>query len=161
VRLKLTEFIETQFEQVVIDRLLKLGETTGGKVFLNLWYDPKVISQEQVLAFVARHTTDLEQIGTHIHKGTDEHWTQRSWFNIRSKMDKSPIEYRHEYVYSTPTQMIDGIIMFENTVRQMIGVSSTKPPSQPVEVTRERNSTKGYKVVIRRINGDVQKQNVR
>lgn len=163
VRIKLSDFIKSKQEKTVIDAMHKCAESTGKKIFLKLWYEQKELTQKEVSDFIKKYEKQLEDIGTNIHMGEEESWTQKSWFNLRKESDKNDTSYRHEYVYSDIRGIIHGIEMFANMIRSM---ERQPVKSQvPQNIIRRENEERGkskqnrewkpkHRIVIRRINND-------
>jgi len=163
VRIKLTDFINKTGEQTVVDELVRLAEESRRGIFLDLWYREGEVTPEQVKEFVSRHEDALETVGTRIHVGDSEHWTQKSWFNIRTPDEKNATEYRHEYIYALGKldDLLTGIALFRKMVLTTLGVRQEMNQVPSTSITASSRAVeqqrKGYRVVIRRVNGDIQK----
>jgi hypothetical protein len=155
-RIKLTDFIETDFEIDVIDVAKMVSDTTRSSIFLKLWYEKDELTQNQILSFVKRYEPSLEAIGTNIHAGGYENWGMKSWFDIRSAHQKKYRDYRHYFVYERPSDIVVGLIMFKNLVIQSENMTPQKVSLQPYIKKENPKSTDGkYKVTVRTIKKDV------
>jgi hypothetical protein len=148
VRIKLTDFINTEYEDAIIKFIRQVGDGCGKRIFLKLWYVEKDLSKQNIIDFVKKHEIDLEEIGTNIHAGEHEVWTQRSWFNIRKRGETSLTEYRHEYYYTEPSGILDGLKIFWTMVSKLNDF--TFGVVQPKHETINRNP-RGYRVVIKKM----------
>jgi len=149
VRIKLTDFINSPYEEQIIATICSIGEETGKRVFLKLWYLKDEIDQSQIMAFIKKYEDLLEDIGTNIHMGEHESWTQKSWFNIRRKGTPSPIDYRHECYYNNAYGILEALSVFRVMLLKMDdirAVQSTQP--QKKESNGKQN---GYRVTIKRV----------
>ena len=153
MRIKLTDFIKSNQEEDVINAVHKCAENTGKKIFLKLWYKENDISQDDLIKFLSKYEKKLEDIGTNIHMGENESWMQKSWYNLRSKLDKNDTSYRHEYVYVDIQGIIYGIELFANMIKSMERTS--KKPQPPPNILLKENQWKPkHRIIIKRIHNE-------
>ena len=151
VRIKLTDFIGTQQEEQIIATIFAIGEETNKKVFLKLWYVDGELTQEDVVVFVKHYEKILEDIGTNIHIGENETWSQKSWFNIRKFGTTTSIDYRHEYMYNNAVGILEALSVFRKMLPSMDdirAIQSQPPQQQKKEGNGHQN---GYRVTIRKV----------
>ena len=147
VRIKLTDFIGTEFEEKIVTYIAEVARETGKRIFLKLWYKNDELTQSQVSDFVKKYETVLEDIGTNIHVGDVEPWQQKSWFNIKRRGESTQMQYRHEYIYVD----VDGIFLGLHVFKKMvIGVEKPQPPPNVIrregeEVGKPNGKGKGQK----------------
>ena len=149
VRINLTDFISTPEEPQIIEAVHAIGVETGKKVFLKLWYRKDELTQEQVLDFVKRYETILEDIGTNIHAGEHETWTQKSWFNMRKRGTTTSTDYRHECTYGDPSGILRALNVFHTMVTKMGDINTVS--GVPSHKKENGGHSNGYRVTIKRV----------
>jgi len=150
VRIRLTDFIGTPHEEQIIALVHSIGEETSKKVFLKLWYNEGEVTQEQLATFLKKYATVLEDIGTNIHVGDHETWSQKSWFNIRKYGTTTSIDYRHECMYNDTDGILRSLAVFRSMLLTMDDIKSTQtaPPQQRKENGGHQT---GYRVTIKKV----------
>ena len=155
VRINLADFIASEYENEIVRKVLRIAMETRGHIFLKLWYNKDVVSQEQLVNFLNRHEQLLIEVGTNIHAGEHETWTQKSWFNIRKKGTPSYADYRHEVLYDTTEDIIKCLEKFQSTVMCMDDVKV--PQNSPMKKELPPQQHNGYRVTIKRVSNGIQK----
>ena len=148
VRIKLTDFIGTHQEEQIIATVYEIGKETNQRIFLKLWYLENELKPEDVIAFVKKYEKMLEDIGTNVHMGEHETWTQKSWFNIRKHGTTTSIDYRHECMYSNAFGILEALSIFRNMMMKMNSTIVQTP--QPHKKENGGHQT-GYRVTIKKV----------
>lgn len=126
VRLKLSDFINTDLENKVMNLIIKYHNEIPVPVRLKLWHDEGDIEPIVVARFLDKWQNKLEY-RTSIRSDSKQGLDDFTWFNIISYEDYSP-NYKCQFwiKYHTPYSLIDLINKFGE-----MALFYTQPPQRP------------------------------
>lgn len=155
-RIPLNDILRSELESDVVKTLRMVAEECSQNVFIKFWCS-KATRPTVIEEFVKKYESDLEYIGVNIHVGEEEHWQQKSMFEIRSIRNKNESSYRHFHIYDSLDQLIVGIIVFkrfvkESELKDKFASKSVFQKTPDVTVDRPYKKSK-YKITHRRIDG--------
>ena len=120
LRLKLTEFIETEIEEYVIDKINQVYKISQFK--LHLWYDEDEIKSSQIKTFLEKYESSLH-FRTKIKPTREIDTNEFIWFDVIP--DKSSENLRARYTYMG--NVISGLNQFGETLEFCKKPKSEKP----------------------------------
>ena len=127
LRLKLSDFINTEYESLVIN---KIKEATKSHTFkLQLWYDEGEVSSKELKSFMEKYES-LLHYKTTIRPNRDVDRSQFTWYDIIHKDDiEEGYPYRFRFVGDEDrlTCIFKGLKNFEDC---LAFITSEKPSKQ-------------------------------
>ena len=139
LRLKLSDFINTEYESLVIDRINEANKTHTFK--LQLWYDEGEVSSKDLKSFMEKYES-LLHYKTTIKPSRGADHAQYTWYNIIHNDDKDAkypcrFQYEHESQWKLGG-VLNGLEQFKSTLKFVI---SDKPSKQekPLKRKQKRN----------------------
>ena len=109
LRLKLTDFIETEIEQEVVNRIDKLHKINSFK--LHLWYEEETLKPGQLKKFIETYEKQLH-FRTKITNTSEIERADFVWFDVIGHFDERQPNTRFTYV----GEILKGLNQFEETL---------------------------------------------
>lgn len=131
LRIKLTEFIDTEYEAEIVELINTYYSKLKYPFKLKLWYEKEELDQEKVIQFIKRWEPSWEDKYKTIFKSNSSQGIDDlTWFNIVPRLDATTAyKYTFEYIQKDGDiqSLIRGINEFYNTA---LFVTSPKPPKR-------------------------------
>ena len=116
LRLKLSDFISTEMEESVMEKISKTHNDSRVAVLLYLWYDTDEIDNDDLKNFLMRWE-DILSFRTIIKHGSKLRPSNFIWFDIvPTGVSTSEVSGRFQYHYINPEKLVDGIKKFKEIV---------------------------------------------
>jgi hypothetical protein len=122
VRMKLSDFINTDKEEHIMRMINKTHEDWRATIFLHLWYENDEVGPQEVNEFLTRHQ-NLLSFKTLIRTNSDLNSDEFIFFDILPNTVKNS-KYRFSYVYDHPKDIGKGLDTLYDCVKF---ITSDKP----------------------------------
>ena len=139
LRLKLTDFINSPLEELVVEKINEANVHHSFK--LQLWYDEGEVSASGLKSFIEKYESILHYKTT-IRPNRENDHAQYTWYNIIHNDDKDAkypcrFQYEHESGWKLGG-VLNGLEQFRETLKF---ITSPKPPKldQPLKRKQKRN----------------------
>jgi hypothetical protein len=139
LRLKLSDFINTEYESLVIDRINEANKTHTFK--LQLWYDEGEVTSKDLKLFMKKYES-LLHYKTTIRPNRDVDRSQFTWYDIIHQEDTEqgyPFRFRFVGDEDRLTCIFKGLKQFEDCLEF---ITSDKPSRQ--EKPRRKQKRNDY-----------------
>ena len=123
LRLKLSDFINTDIEQEVMERINNIHSELHTTVLLYLWFVDDEISSKDLKKFLMKWEDKLT-FKTVVKQGFYINTSEFIWFDVIPINTPSSPHKRFEYQYSESNKILDGLQEFYNVAKFTI---SEKP----------------------------------
>ena len=136
LRMKLKDFINKKVENEILHGLGEITQISNGIVSLILWFDEK--DSDINLKEAVESIGDAHHWKTTIVAKSKIKESDFVWFDMRSYIDENaiPQNFRFQYKYATPSQIIDGLKTFSDAITFF----KNKPPKEKkMERKQKRN----------------------
>lgn len=129
LRMKLTDFMDTEYESRVIDKINHAYKETGIPFAVWFWVDEDYpIDEQWIETFSNKWRSNLTVTFVKLSKSTDHKRNDYVFFNMVTGRDKNLIEScRFEYVYNTMDGILEGLDRFEHALKFCF---TPKPPQR-------------------------------
>tara|TARA_R100000027_G_C2229528_1_gene88678 strand:+ start:437 stop:859 length:423 start_codon:yes stop_codon:yes gene_type:complete len=108
VRMKLSDFIDTDIESDVMEMMDKTHTDLKTTIFLNLWYENDEISSSNLKDFLIRWEDKLH-FRTKVTQNSEVPHGEFIFYDIVPKGYKDNQRYRFKYEYVSNSKIIDGL----------------------------------------------------
>ena len=108
VRMKLSDFIDTDIESDVMEMMDKTHTDLKTTIFLNLWYENDEISSSNLKDFLIRWEDKLH-FRTKVTQNSEVPHGEFIFYDIVPKGYKDNERYRFKYEYVSNSKIIDGL----------------------------------------------------
>jgi len=125
LRLKLSDFINSDIEKVVMDRVNDIHNDLNITVLLYLWFDEDEINSTNLKKFLMSWEDKLS-FRTIVKQGCKLSADQFVWFDIIPTNVASNLRNRFQYSYSESNKILDGLDEFYNITKFTISDKPTK-----------------------------------
>ena len=128
LRLKLTDFINSPLEELVVEKINEANVHHSFK--LQLWYDEGEVSSKELKSFLEKYES-LLKYKTTIKPNNKPNRAEFTWYNIVHDDDFDLLyPYRFQYQHANVDKVvgiIQGLEQFKDTLKF---ITSDKPPKQ-------------------------------
>ena len=121
LRLKMTDFLDTEIESWVINRINEIYKINQLK--LHLWYENDEVNQAKIQKFIKMNKQDLN-IKTTIKSSKEIERNEFVWYDIIDEKDKE-VASRTRFTYVG--DVVNGLNQFEETLRFCLKPKSETP----------------------------------
>jgi hypothetical protein len=125
LRLKLSDFINSDIEKVVMDKVNDIHNDLNITVLLYLWFDEDEINSTNLKKFLMSWEDKLS-FRTIVKQGCKLSADQFVWFDIIPTNVASNLRNRFQYSYSESNKILDGLDEFYNITKFTISDKPTK-----------------------------------
>ena len=123
VRLKLSDFINTDKEKQIMDMVCKSHNDLRAVIYLHMWYENDDVSPTDINEFLVRWE-DYLFFKTKIQKGSELKTDEFIFFDVIPESTPKSKQYRFCYTYNDKTKIINGLNELYNCVKF---ITSNKP----------------------------------
>ena len=116
LRLKLSDFINTDIEQEVMERINNANNELGAIVLLYLWFEEGEISSKDLKEFLMKWEDRLS-FKTIVKQGSKIRPNEFVWFDIVPINESPSSRKRFEYQYVYPNKILKGLQEFYNVTK--------------------------------------------
>ena len=116
LRLKLSDFINTDIEQEVIKKINNIHKELHTTVLLYLWFEEDEISSKDLREFLMKWEDKLS-FKTVVKQGFYINTSEFIWFDVIPINTPSSPYKRFEYQYSDSNKILDGLQEFYNVAK--------------------------------------------
>ena len=116
LRLKLSDFINTDIEQEVIKKINNVHNELHTTVLLYLWFEEDEINSKDLKEFLMRWEDKLT-FKTVVKQGFYINTSEFIWFDVIPINTPSSPHKRFEYQYSESNKILDGLQEFYNVAK--------------------------------------------
>ena len=116
LRLKLSDFINTDIEQEVMENINNANNELGAIVLLYLWFEEGEISSKDLKEFLMKWEDRLS-FKTIVKQGSKIRPNEFVWFDIVPINESSNSRKRFEYKYANPNKILKGLQEFYNVTK--------------------------------------------
>ena len=125
LRLKLSDFINSDIEKVVMDKVNDIHNDLNITVLLYLWFEEDEINSTNLKKFLMSWEDKLS-FRTIVKQGCKLSADQFVWFDVIPTNVTSNLRNRFQYCYSKPNKILDGLDEFYNITKFTISDKPTK-----------------------------------
>ncbi len=125
LRLKLSDFINSDIEKAVMDKVNDIHNDLNITVLLYLWFDEDEINSTNLKKFLMSWEDKLS-FRTIVKQGCKLSADQFVWFDIIPTNVASNLRNRFQYSYSESNKILDGLDEFYNITKFTISDKPTK-----------------------------------
>ena len=125
LRLKLSDFINSDIEKVVMDKVNDIHNDLNITVLLYLWFEEDEINSKNLKKFLMSWEDKLS-FRTIVKQGRKLSADQFVWFDVKPTNVTSNLRNRFQYCYSKPNKILDGLDEFYNITKFTISDKPTK-----------------------------------
>jgi hypothetical protein len=125
LRLKLSDFINSDIEKVVMDKVNDIHNDLNITVLLYLWFEEDEINSKNLKKFLMSWEDKLS-FRTIVKQGCKLSADQFVWFDVIPTNVTSNLRNRFQYCYSKPNKILDGLDEFYNITKFTISDKPTK-----------------------------------
>jgi len=125
LRLKLSDFINSDIEKAVMDKVNDIHNDLNITVLLYLWFDEDEINSTNLKKFLMSWEDKLS-FRTIVKQGCKLSADQFVWFDIIPTNVASNLRNRFQYSYSKSNKILDGLDEFYNITKFTISDKPTK-----------------------------------
>ena len=125
LRLKLSDFINSDIEKVVMDKVNDIHNDLNITVLLYLWFEEDEINSKNLKKFLMSWEDKLS-FRTIVKQGRKLSADQFVWFDVIPTNVTSNLRNRFQYCYSKPNKILDGLDEFYNITKFTISDKPTK-----------------------------------
>ena len=125
LRLKLSDFINSDIEKVVMDKVNDIHNELNITVLLYLWFEEDEINSKNLKKFLMSWEDKLS-FRTIVKQGCKLSADQFVWFDVIPTNVTSNLRNRFQYCYSKPNKILDGLDEFYNITKFTISDKPTK-----------------------------------
>ena len=125
LRLKLSEFINSDIEKVVMDKVNDIHNDLNITVLLYLWFEEDEINSKNLKKFLMSWEDKLS-FRTIVKQGCKLSADQFVWFDVIPTNVTSNLRNRFQYCNSKPNKILDGLDEFYNITKFTISDKPTK-----------------------------------
>ena len=116
LRLKLSDFINTDIEQDVIKKINNIHKELHTTVLLYLWFEEDEISSKDLKEFLMKWEDKLS-FKTVVKRGHDISFSEFIWFDIVPVNIPTSSRNRFRYQYVSYNKILDGLQEFYNVTK--------------------------------------------
>ncbi len=116
LRLKLSDFINTDIEQEVIKKINNVHDELHTTVLLYLWFEEDEISSKDLKEFLMKWEDKLS-FKTVVKRGHDISFSEFVWFDIVPANISTSPRNRFRYQYVSHNKVLDGLQEFYNVAK--------------------------------------------
>ena len=116
LRLKLSDFINTDIEQEVMENINSANNELGAIVSLHLWFEEDEISSKDLKEFLMKWEDKLS-FKTVVKRGHDISFSDFIWFDIVPANISTSSRNRFRYQYIDCNKVLDGLQEFYNVAK--------------------------------------------
>ena len=138
LRLKLTDFINSSLEELVVEKINEANVHHSFK--LQLWYDEGEVTAKDLKLFLENYESLLKYKTT---IRADSHFDRAefTWYNIIHEDDfKLSYPYRFQYNHSCEDRVLGSLLGLEQFKKTLNFVTSEKPPKQERPVRKQKRN---------------------
>ena len=131
LRLKLSDFINTEFESIVIDKINEIHKIHTFK--LQLWYDEGEVKPAELKSFMQKYES-LLHYKTTIRPNRDADQAQFTWYDIIHEEDITlDFPYRFQYRGSEDriSCVLKGLMTFKSCLEFIMSDKTSSRPDKP------------------------------
>ena len=125
LRLKLSDFINSDIEKVVMDKVNDIHNDLNITVLSYLWFEEDEINSKNLKKFLMSWEDKLS-FRTIVKQGCKLSADQFVWFDVIPTNVTSNLRNRFQYCYSKPNKILDGLDEFYNITKFTISDKPTK-----------------------------------
>ena len=125
LRLKLSDFINSDIEKVVMDKVNDIHNDLNITLLLYLWFEEDEINSKNLKKFLMSWEDKLS-FRTIVKQGCKLSADQFVWFDVIPTNVTSNLRNRFQYCYSKPNKILDGLDEFYNITKFTISDKPTK-----------------------------------
>ena len=125
LRLKLSDFINSDIEKAVMDKVNDIHNDLNITVLLYLWFEEDEINSKNLKKFLMSWEDKLS-FRTIVKQGCKLSADQFVWFDVIPTNVTSNLRNRFQYCYSKPNKILDGLDEFYNITKFTISDKPTK-----------------------------------
>tara|TARA_R100000008_G_scaffold27906_1_gene15445 strand:- start:546 stop:968 length:423 start_codon:yes stop_codon:yes gene_type:complete len=125
LRLKLSDFINSDVEKVVMNKVNHAHNDLNVTVLLYLWFEENEINSTDLKKFLMSWEDKLS-FRTIVKQGSKLSTDQFIWFDIIPTNTLSNLRNRFQYCYTEPNKILDGLDEFYNITKFTISDKPTK-----------------------------------
>ena len=125
LRLKLSDFINTDMEEAVMNKINSIHTELSVTVLLYLWFEENEINSTDLKKFLMSWEDKLS-FRTIVKQGSKLSTDQFIWFDIIPTNTLSNLRNRFQYCYTEPNKILDGLDEFYNITKFTISDKPTK-----------------------------------
>jgi len=125
LRLKLSDFINSDIEKVVMSKVNDIHNDLNITVLLYLWFEEDEINSTNLKKFLMSWEDKLS-FRTIVKQGCKLSADQFVWFDVIPTNVTSNLRNRFQYCYSKPNKILDGLDEFYNITKFTISDKPTK-----------------------------------
>ena len=138
LRIKLSDFINSPLEELVIEKINEANIHHSFK--LQLWYNDEDLTPKDLKSFLEKYES-LLKYKTTITSGPEPNRAEFTWYNIIHEDDFN-LEYPYRFQYKHDCEdrefgVIKGLEQFKETLKF---VTSEKPPKQERQVRKQKRN---------------------
>ena len=116
LRLKLSDFINTDIEQEIMENINSANNELGAIVSLHLWFEEDEISSKDLKEFLMKWEDKLS-FKTVVKRGHDISFSDFIWFDIVPANISTSSRNRFRYQYIDCNKVLDGLQEFYNVAK--------------------------------------------
>ena len=125
LRLKLSDFINTDIEQEVIKKINNIHKELHTTILLYLWFEDGEINSKDLKEFLMKWEDTLS-FKTVVKRGHDISFSEFIWFDIVPVNIPTSSRNRFRYQYVSYNKILDGLQEFYNVAKFTISEKPTK-----------------------------------
>ena len=116
LRLKLSDFINTDIEQEIMENINSANNELGAIVSLHLWFEEDEISSKDLKEFLMKWEDKLS-FKTVIKQSSNIRPNDFVWFDIIPTNEQNSSRKRFSYHYNTRNKILEGLREFYNVTK--------------------------------------------
>jgi len=125
LRLKLSDFINSDIEEEVMEKINNVHNKLHTTVLLYLWFEEGEVNSKDLKEFLMKCEIKLS-IKTVVKQGSYISTSEFIWFDVIPINIPSSPHKRFEYKYSEPNKILDGLQEFYNITNFILSEKPTR-----------------------------------